>query len=326
MDLVHETTPPLAWDHEQMPFQPPPEAIAWKVRRYTGKPGRPPAVYGDHGIVHLGMEAKVDDLRRAVRNEPGSYRLYPVDVQGNELSPVACMELVPTEPAELARLEPAETDSAATSAVVREVLDLCKHLVKSRDEHDAMLSRVLSTLVTTTATIQRSTAMLLGAANTTIQVANGVESLERQEPPEKLDVDELSRQLAEALTPEDEEDEESSSQPPWFVQMLNGPVGVTLFQFLNGFLGAIAAKHAQSAAASGPAPRPPGAAPAPAPRPAAPPTEPRRNAGAATPTPAQPRSSAAPSPTAERASPAPDKRAQARPGPEPEPDDPDSSG
>jgi hypothetical protein len=178
VDLIHETLAPLAWDEHQMPFQLPPQAVSWKVRLFTGRPGRPPAVYGEHGVLHLGLDATVADLRRAVRGRPGHYRLYAVDAAGRELEPVACMEIVaePQEP------EVIGADDGDMTVVLREVIGLCTKMVASRDAHDQLINQVMTTLVTNTATIQRSTAALLGAANTTIQVANGVEALERQEP------------------------------------------------------------------------------------------------------------------------------------------------
>ena len=99
-DLLHETTSPLAWDQEGMPFQVPAGTVAWKVRRYTGSRGRPRVVFDEDGPVHLGLEARMGDLRRAVRNETGSYRLYPVNEAGEELGPVACIELKPSEAAQ----------------------------------------------------------------------------------------------------------------------------------------------------------------------------------------------------------------------------------
>ena len=92
-DQVH-CTPPLAWDSDGEPFQPPADAVAWKVRIYTGTPGRPPVVWTCDGVLFLRMDATMHDLRHAVRDRPGSYRLYPVDRCGWELEPVAVIELL----------------------------------------------------------------------------------------------------------------------------------------------------------------------------------------------------------------------------------------
>ena len=231
MDLVHETTAPLAWDHEQMPFQLPPEAVAWKVRVFTGKPGRPPAVYGEQGVLHLALDATVEDLRQAVKDDPGSYRLYPVDMNGNELTPIACMEIV-EQAQPVTALDHIQPDTTATTAAMREMVLLCNKMVASRDSHDALLANVLNTLVATTATIQRSTAVMLNAASTTIKVANGVESLERQEPPPQLDVGELTEHLVDALVPD-----EPASKPgnPWYLQLLMSPVGMGILNNVNSF-------------------------------------------------------------------------------------------
>ena len=291
MDLVHESTPPLAWDHEQMPFQVPSEAIAWKVRIFTGKPGRPPGVYGEHGILHLGLDANVMDLRRAVQNKPGSYRLYPVDSAGKELAPIGCMEIVASDEPEETALDLVAAEGPATTAAMRELVVLCNKMVASRDSHDALLANVLSTLVSTTATIQRSTAAVLNAASTTIKVANGVESLERQEPPDPLDVNELSQQLADALTPAASNKEDSKPTTPWFIQLLNGPVGMAIMSNVNSFLSVIREQHvAQQKAAQAPPPQP---APPPQARPA-PPQPPAQQASAPRPPSNPPPASSAP--------------------------------
>ena len=69
-DLLHETTAPLAWDSEGMPFQLPPGTVAFKVRIYTGNRGRPGVVWGAHGPLHLEPGATMDDLRAGVKNKP----------------------------------------------------------------------------------------------------------------------------------------------------------------------------------------------------------------------------------------------------------------
>ena len=92
-DIIHETTPPLAWDQDGMPFSAPANAVAWKVRRYTGNRGKPGIVWGPHGPTHLDLGATMTDLRAAVGGKPGMYWLYLVTESGEELSHVAHVEL-----------------------------------------------------------------------------------------------------------------------------------------------------------------------------------------------------------------------------------------
>lgn len=292
-DLLHEATPPLAWNDDEEPFIPPQDAIAWRVRRYTGKPGRPPAVWTPKGVLHIGLDSTLDTLRTAVKNQPGSYRLYPVDKHGRELAPIACIELMLEEEDRgeqqamtlrgdqgIARIE----DSALAMETPARFFDLYERMLVSRDAHDALLANLLTTLVTSTATIQQSTARLLGAANTTIKVANGVEAIERPEllaPPE-LDVDALSAKLAEAITPANESKPAQPDKPHWLLSLINGPIGMGVVQFISQFANTTAALHAaqRQAAPSPMAPPPPPAAPSPAaaPQPAPPPPSPRRTA------------------------------------------------
>ena len=257
-DLMHEATPPLAWDDDEQPFVPPAGTIAWRVRKYTGSPGRPPAVWTPDGILHMSLESTIDQLRDAV-GEPGSYRLYPIDKSGSELTPIACIEIVPDDEDDdedesrgdakkSLALTVADDRRLVLSAEVSamadtqgQLLEAYKQMLVSRDKHDELLSQLLTTLVTSTAQIQQSTATLLAAANTTVKVANGVEAIERQEPPH-VDVDKLAEVLGDALGGDGKKD-----TPAW-VQLLNGPIGMGLMQFAQGFMKTLAAAQANAAA------------------------------------------------------------------------------
>jgi hypothetical protein len=145
----------------------------------------------------------------------------------------------------------------AATALVTDVsgrfFDLYERTLVSRDAQDQMMATVLTTLVTSTATIQQSTARLLNAANTTMTIANGVEALERQEPSApavEFDTEDLAEKLAAVLTPPTE----TKTGKPWYVELLNGPLGTMAIQFLTNFVnGMMAAQQAAREAA------PPGA-------------------------------------------------------------------
>jgi hypothetical protein len=268
-DLIYETTPPLAWDDESQPFQVPEEAIAWKTRRYNGKPGRPPAVWTKDGPLHLELSATMERFREAVENKPGSYRLYPVDRFGRELEPIAVIEVVPDEnaPAQNGTQSLAlanaggpgvmggEPHGRLVAELPHRFFDLYERMLTSRDANDALMAQLLTTLVTTTAAIQQGTASLLGTANTTVKVANGVEALERIPAPQ-LEIAALTDKLAmlgelkETLATLGDGDK---SETPWFVQLLNGPLGMGLMSFANNFAQTIAKAQAQTRATATPA-------------------------------------------------------------------------
>lgn len=68
----------LAFNMNGEPFEVPPVATGWRVRRMKHK-GAPEVVYGRDGLpLVLPIEAAVDDLRNAV-GTPGRYRVDPVD-------------------------------------------------------------------------------------------------------------------------------------------------------------------------------------------------------------------------------------------------------
>ena len=249
----------LAWNEEGERYDLPDNAVGFKVRRFTGKPGKPPAVWVNQGILHLPLDATMDDLRLGVSNEPGSYRLYPVDDTGRELSPPAYVEVVPDDrPKKSDKLTPAanglaestrsaEVAHAFTPDIAGRFFDLHERMLTSRDAHDALMANLLTTLVTTTAQIQQSTARLLGAANTTIKIANGVEAIERA--PVQIDADALAAHITESMA----EDDQDKPQGSLIAQLINGPLGMSAIQLLQGFSTSLAAtqkaKFAAEAAA-----------------------------------------------------------------------------
>lgn len=112
---------PLAYDLDGNPIVLPPEAVAWRVRRRSGKQGRPQCVY-DHETgaqLEIALDATIDDLRDY---GPGVYRLDAIDKDGKVLPGVVAQTEVPLpDPAPPEPNEPygSRTESAA----------LIKHLV-----------------------------------------------------------------------------------------------------------------------------------------------------------------------------------------------------
>lgn len=92
----------LAFNLNGDPFEIPPGAAGWRVRKMKHK-GAPEVVYGRNGQpLVLPLEADVDDLRAEVTT-PGRYRLDPVDennkpIDGANAGYVYVHELAPTAP------------------------------------------------------------------------------------------------------------------------------------------------------------------------------------------------------------------------------------
>lgn len=246
----------LEWDRHGNRIRFPPEAVACKIRRLSHKPGRPSIVAGEHGPVHIDINSNMQALRMALRGETGMFSLHPVDVDGNELEPVAEVEVIAVEEDSPARALVAGAASAAVPVDVEttrayaqvplRLFDLFGQMLASRDAHDEMMSSVLKTLVTSTANIQQSTAGLLNTANTTVKVANGVEALERPQA-SPLDIQGLAESVSAIEKINDlvgSLGKNSKSQTPWVVQLINGPIGMGLMGLLNN-LAQAAAAHAQ---------------------------------------------------------------------------------
>lgn len=241
-DLLHETTPPLAWDQEGMPFQVPPGTVAWKVRRYTGSRGRPPVVFDGHGPAHLSLDATMEDLRAILKNEPGSVRLYPVNEAGEELTPVACIEVKPAD--EVRQLAVVESDSPPTVratpmpalAAQVDVMELCRQMVASRDAHDQVMANMLTSMVQSTAAIQQSTAQLMASSTKTITVANGLDAVARL--PSAPDAEEIAERVADLVAAdEDDGDKKDNKSLGGFLEhLMTGPVGPMLIQTVGGFI------------------------------------------------------------------------------------------
>src|SRR5512139_859354 len=68
----------LAFNLNGEPFELPPAATGWRVRKFKSK-GAPEVVYGREGTpLVLPIDADMDDLRREARSE-GRYRLDVID-------------------------------------------------------------------------------------------------------------------------------------------------------------------------------------------------------------------------------------------------------
>lgn len=90
----------LAFNLNGEPFELPPAAVGWRVRRIKGR-GAPEVVYSRDGVpLIVPIDTDIDDLRDAVRGE-GRFRLDPVD-EHNRMIPQAPAGYVCVQPSESA--------------------------------------------------------------------------------------------------------------------------------------------------------------------------------------------------------------------------------
>lgn len=103
---------PLARDNQGTPFEVPPNAIAWRVRRGGGRRGRPRSIFDSDGRpLDVALGASLDDLSNE-GCEPGRYQLYPVDAEGRVIPGVIAVTEIPEEDEDTQ--ERISDDSAAT--------------------------------------------------------------------------------------------------------------------------------------------------------------------------------------------------------------------
>ncbi|MEM9490538.1 MAG: helix-turn-helix domain-containing protein [Myxococcota bacterium] len=263
-ELLHETTPPLAWDHEGMPFTPPPTAVAWKVRHYTGRRGRPKMVFTEHGPAHLDLDATMEDLRTLVKDAPGVYWLYMVDAEGNELEPIACIEMLPKDSAQNLAVVGEDSPAAAGDAPVaaaapavaaasasvqrpgpgagpwpghdeerRFMMEMCRQMLTSRDAHDERMTALVSRLVQSTVSIQEQVAGSLTALNESVRVANGLDAVARLPPAPDVNAEEIAEMVADALDDGDDKDDKSKKKS-WIDTIFSGPLGMMIVNTIQG--------------------------------------------------------------------------------------------
>ncbi len=119
---------PLAHDLDGEPIQLPAEAIAWRVRRRSGKQGRPQCVYHHETGAQLviPLDATIDAL---VSYGPGFYRLDAIDKDGKVIPSVVAYTEVPRQ---LSEEEPDDGgNDGDDSPTEREQLNLIRQLVES---------------------------------------------------------------------------------------------------------------------------------------------------------------------------------------------------
>lgn len=184
----------------------------------------------------LELHASREQFEEAVNYAPGVYRLYAIDGDLREISgPVAHIEI-----------EPPFIDSAPQEYLTRldRAFDMMGRLIESHEHKDLMLADITKTLITSHTELQRGARDLLAEATQTIRVASGVEAVERPAP--VIDVAELGNQVAETMR---QGKPQQPTQPPIWMQLLNGPWGLAALQFVQTFAQSAYEAHAAQAQA-----------------------------------------------------------------------------
>ena len=239
-ELVGIDTHPLAIARNGEPFDTA-EAAGFTIKRLTS--GRPGTVRDQDGNRFLlDIDASKRDLRRAVGYEPGVFRLFPSDEQGEALDlPYAEIELTPEE---VGQYRP----DGYGPGVVERMSTLLEQCFDSHRSTMAMVCDLLRAQSSAMAEQQRASAEMMRVANETIRVANGVDALERKQPTPQVDVEQLAYKLADTLAVETESEQPTES---WLSQLAKSPLFPMVVQLLQGFVQPIiAAQQARMKAAA----------------------------------------------------------------------------
>lgn len=181
----------LAFNIHGERFEPPTEAMGWRVRRLKpGGRGMPDVVFGEDGApLMIDMDTELVEFRRLVGAEPGRYRLDPVDEDGKPVDGGAPSYLHMKSATEAT---PAAHAQAASSSAELEVI---RELVKVNSE-------MVRAIADKFATVMDSAATLIRAADGAGMPARTPAALEQELP------------SAAALDDDEEDDDEELRNAP----------------------------------------------------------------------------------------------------------------
>jgi hypothetical protein len=120
---------PLAYDDKGDPITVPPEAVAWRVRRMTGRRGRPSAIYFDGRPVEIPIDGDVEDLEESGCHA-GRYRLEAVDADGRLIPGIVALTVLGDDTGDDDSDESGRGVNGPWS-VIRDLLDSNAKLVQS---------------------------------------------------------------------------------------------------------------------------------------------------------------------------------------------------
>jgi len=207
--------PVLAVDRTGQRFSPHPEASHFAVERCTVSSSY--RLHQGTRQLTLPLDATIEDACQAVGNQPGLYRLPQCDGRGHYLD----------APAAYFEIQAYGSAGRGHEVSARTALDLCERLIEADTHKARMLGQCLQLMLQTQVQLQAGSITLLESARRTIELANGIGSLER---PRTIDVPQLVEQLREAMS---EREPASPMSSPW-AELLASPLGARLMDILLG--------------------------------------------------------------------------------------------
>ena len=200
------------------------EASHLLVKRWSG--GRPGIVRIDGEPALLQLHATKTDLRRTVGNQPGVFRLFPSDDEGNELDTNYIeVELTAQEVGEM-------PGGDFQTHLMNRLFNWLESKEETSRQERVLLSDMNRSLTSAMVDQHRAVNELIRANKETIQVATGVDALERQLPAPQVDVYELANQLADVRS--SDSDASENRDKGWFSQLLQSPAAPMFMQMVNG--------------------------------------------------------------------------------------------
>jgi len=192
-----------------------PGQVAYLVRRRTGTKACT-VLDGTGDPLTLQISTRRQHFIECIGRRPGSYLLYAIDDEGEEIegAPVVHVDITPEEVGIL-------QESPHWMRLDR-VFDALERSMSAMESKDLLVTQITQSLISSNEALHTNAANLLGTANDTFNVLNGIGRPE-------LDTAALSEAISEKVR----EKEAEASQSPWFVQLLNGQWGQTMMTFAN---------------------------------------------------------------------------------------------
>ena len=141
----------LAFNLNGDPFDVPPNAVGWRVRKMKSK-GAPEVAYGRNGQpLVLPLEADVDDLRAEV-GTPGRYRLDPIDDNSKPIANASAgyvyvHDLAPSAPVAAASSTPLAPLPSPSDNIVVEAMRMNAEIARSVVDRFPQMLEAAATLI-----------------------------------------------------------------------------------------------------------------------------------------------------------------------------------
>ena len=284
MSSLVTTDFPLAYGRDGRRQDWPPNTSFLDVKVATG--GRPGPVKEDGEPTVIDANADINDLSEAVGFRPDHYLLFPYTDDNKKLPFIAYVDLTPEHVGKAPDPQPvAPAGQFDMNMMFNNMFALVNRVIESNEANTMLMRQALeSNTQAMVAMMDGGTKWLDSGANC-ISVINGMEQIERQEPPD-VDVDELADRLDEVISNAAKQ-QQKPGEPPWVRLATLG------LHAVKGYADQILKMQQmkETTAATPPPPPPPPApvsAPAPEPAPTSAPAPEPAPAPAPAPTPATP--------------------------------------